>query len=210
MGIDPAADALTLDHELCDARLHGRRLGLTPREFLLLATLVAAPRGVITSERLLEAMWGAPSIGDHHVIEVYVSRLRGKLGETGAHAQIIQTVRGRGYMYVPPDAAAQTVRLAYDRNLILRGVAPDDRPFLGWNPAEVLDTFFMLTNVTRIHSSRRTALAVARLWTALGLETWEGPLSVRRADGSVTHVTADIHVLTSSRRFRGLQATIHL
>lgn len=75
MGIDHGADALTLDHVLGDAHLHGRQLRLTPREFMLLATLVAEPHCVITSERLLEAMWGAPSIGDHHVIEVYISRL---------------------------------------------------------------------------------------------------------------------------------------
>lgn len=204
------AGALRLDHVLGDAHLHGRKLGLTPREFLLLATLVSEPHCVITSERLLEVLWGAPSIGDQHVIEVYISRLRGKLGETGLRAQIIQTVRGRGYMYVPPDPAPQAVRLAYDRNLILREVEPDDRPFLGWNPADVLDTFFLLTSVTSIHSSRRVALAVARLWAALGLDNWQGPLSVRRADGSVTYVTADLHVLTKSRRLLGMEATIYL
>lgn len=113
-------------------------------------------------------------------------------------------------MYVPPDPTQQAVRLAYDRNLILRAVEPDDRSFLGWHPADVLDTFFMLTSVASIHSSRRVALAVARLWAALGLEKWQGPLSVRLADGSVTFVTADLHVLTKSRRFQGMEATIYL
>lgn len=204
------ADALTLDHMRKDAALHGRRLALTPREFLILAALAEQPHHLVSYEQLIQAMWGSTSVDDHHAIEVYVSRLRRKLGETGVDAQIIRTVRGRGYIFEPPDAAPRTVRLSYDRKLILRVVEPDDRPFLGWSPEDVIGTFFMLTSVTRIHSSRRVALAVVRLWAALGLREWNGPLSVRRADGSLTYVTADLRVLTNSGRFRGMQATIHL
>lgn len=210
MGIHHRADGLTLDHLLGEAHLHGRQLGLTPREFLLLATLVAEPHCAISSERLLEAMWGAPSVGDQHVIEVYISRLRGKLGESGARSHIIQTVRGRGYMYVPPDPVPQSVRLVYDRNLILREMEPDDRPFLGWNPAEVLDTFFLLTTFSLIHSNQRAALNLVRLLAAVGFTTWESPTAVRAADESthIAMVTMELHA--RARRFLGMNAIVRL
>lgn len=204
------ADALRLDHVLGDAHLHGRQLGLTPREFLLLAALAEQPHHLVTYEQLVQNMWGSMSVDDRHAIEVYVSRLRRKLGETGVNAQIIQTVRGRGYMYVPPDPAPQAVRLVYDRNLTLREMEPDDRPFLGWNPAEVLDTFFLLTTFSLIHSNQRAALNLVRLLAAVGFTTWESPMAVRAADESthVAMVTMELHA--RARRFLGMNAFVRL
>lgn len=201
---------LRLDAGISEAFLHGRPLALTQREFQLLSVLVAHPNQVVSSERLLEAMWGTATVGDDHPVHVNISRLRGKIERGGGAATMISTVRGRGYVFCPPIPEAAEVRLIYDRHLTLQVVEPNDQPFLGWYPQHVTGTFFMLTSVSTINSSRRVALAIARLWAAVGIHEWNGPMSVRAADGSARLVNAHLYVLSSNRRFRGMRATITL
>lgn len=196
-----------MDVDLHDAFIGDRRLGLTPREFQLLNVLVARRNQVVSTAELLEAMWGTAEVGGDHPIHVYMSRMRGKLS-AGSSAQLIHTIRGRGYLYSPPAAPGTVVRLIYDRRLILRVIDPDDRPFLGWQPNDVIDTFFLLTHVSAINSSNRAALALARLWAAVGMTTWQGPTLVRTADGAVDTVLATLELITRNRRFLGFRATI--
>ncbi|MHB8377419.1 MAG: winged helix-turn-helix domain-containing protein [Dehalococcoidia bacterium] len=78
-----------------EARRGERPMELTPREFELLAALMAHPRSVLSKEALLSRVWGYDFTGDTNVVEVFISHLREKLGD--APLQPIQTVRGVGY-----------------------------------------------------------------------------------------------------------------
>jgi two-component system OmpR family response regulator len=74
----------------------GRAIALQPREFRLLAYFMSHPGQVLTRTMLLEAVWNYQFDPQTNVIDVQVSRLRGKLDAGGARP-LIQTVRGVGY-----------------------------------------------------------------------------------------------------------------
>ena len=88
---------LVLDLDAREAERGGRRLELTPREFDLLAYLLAHAETVLPRERLLTEAWGYPSGVETNVVDVYVGYLRRKL-ERGAAGRLIWTVRGIGYV----------------------------------------------------------------------------------------------------------------
>ncbi|HEY7281329.1 MAG TPA: response regulator transcription factor [Actinomycetota bacterium] len=67
-------------------------VSLATREFLLLRELIANGGSTVSKERLLSAVWGYYFDGASNVVDVYVARLRRKLG-----ADVIVTVRGEGY-----------------------------------------------------------------------------------------------------------------
>ncbi len=84
-----------------EALLDGRRLDLTRREFDLLAYLAARPGAVVTRRELLTEVW-QQAYGDDQTIDVHVSWLRRKLGETAARPRYLHTVRGVGVMLDAP------------------------------------------------------------------------------------------------------------
>jgi DNA-binding response OmpR family regulator len=67
-------------------------VGLTGREAALLAALAQDPGQVVSRELLLSRVWGYHFDPGSNLVEVYVRRLRGKLGPG-----LVTTVRGRGY-----------------------------------------------------------------------------------------------------------------
>ena len=77
-----------------EATCRGRDLGLTAREFDLLAFLVASPGVVFSRETLLQRVWGWDFDGGSRTVDVHVQTLRQKLGDD---ASLIETVRGVGY-----------------------------------------------------------------------------------------------------------------
>ena len=88
---------LTLDTGSRIARRGERPIGLTPREFDLLALLLRHPNQVLPRGRIMDRIWGADFYGDSNVLEVYVGNLRRAL-EAGGEPRLIQTVRGVGYV----------------------------------------------------------------------------------------------------------------
>jgi DNA-binding response OmpR family regulator len=84
----------------------GQPVALTPTEFRLLTALVRHGGQVLSAEQLLEQAWNDPmKIGPDRV-KFSVMRLRRKLGQGSGDAGPIEAVRGFGYRYVPPRAAA--------------------------------------------------------------------------------------------------------
>ena len=75
-------------------RHSGRTQRLTPTEWQLLAFLLAHPSVVHSRVDLAAGAWGPGFAERNSEVEVYVSRLRRKLGPAGA---LLETVRGRGY-----------------------------------------------------------------------------------------------------------------
>jgi DNA-binding response OmpR family regulator len=96
-----AVAGLRVDQARREAVLDGRRLELSRREFDLLAYLAARPGMVVSRQELLTQVW-RQSYGDDQTIDVHVSWLRRKLGETAARPRYLHTVRGVGVMLDEP------------------------------------------------------------------------------------------------------------
>ncbi|NDZ81202.1 response regulator transcription factor [Streptomyces sp. SID10853] len=83
------------------AELDGVRLDLTRREFDLLTFLAGRPGVVVPRKELLAEVW-QQSYGDDQTIDVHLSWLRRKLGETAANPRYLHTLRGVGVKLEPP------------------------------------------------------------------------------------------------------------
>jgi DNA-binding response OmpR family regulator len=93
--------ALEIDREDRSVRVGGAAVDLTTREFNLLLHLAHRAGQVVTRTELLTQVWSTQFDPESNVVEVHISRLRDKLG---AHADLIETVRGRGYRLRLKDA----------------------------------------------------------------------------------------------------------
>ena len=91
---------LVIDEATYTARLRGRPLDLTYKEFELLKYLAQHAGRVFTRAQLLQEVWGYDFFGGTRTVDVHVRRLRAKLG--AEHEQLIGTVRNVGYKFVRP------------------------------------------------------------------------------------------------------------
>ena len=97
---------VTVDEATYTAKLNGRPLDLTYKEFELLKHLAQHPGRVFTRQQLLQEVWGYDYFGGTRTVDVHVRRLRAKLGSE--HETLIGTVRNVGYRFVaPPSDAAK-------------------------------------------------------------------------------------------------------
>ncbi|WP_173153011.1 winged helix-turn-helix transcriptional regulator [Phytohabitans suffuscus] len=94
---------LSIDPETYAAKLKGRPLDLTFKEFELLKFLAQHPGRVFTRDQLLREVWGYDYFGGHRTVDVHVRRLRAKLGSE--YESMIGTVRQVGYKLVLPRRA---------------------------------------------------------------------------------------------------------
>ncbi|MEV5409524.1 response regulator transcription factor [Thermopolyspora sp. NPDC052614] len=93
---------LRLDPRAREATLAGVPLDLSPREFDLLHYLAARQGEVVTKRELLVEVWQVPYGGADKTVDVHLSWLRRKLGETAQEPRYLQTVRGVGVKLVAP------------------------------------------------------------------------------------------------------------
>jgi DNA-binding response OmpR family regulator len=91
---------LTIDESTYTARLQGRSLDLTYKEFELLKFLAQHPGRVFSRSHLVQEVWGYDYFGGTRTVDVHVRRLRAKLGPE--HEVMIGTVRNVGYKFVRP------------------------------------------------------------------------------------------------------------
>lgn len=95
---------LTIDTERRTVTISGESVDLTRKEFDLLAYL-ASRVGVVASKReLLAEVWRQPYGGADKTVDVHLSVLRRKLGETAAEPRYIRTIHGVGVKLVDPDS----------------------------------------------------------------------------------------------------------
>jgi DNA-binding response OmpR family regulator len=94
--------ALRIDVAAREAHFEGAPLRLSRREFNLLAYLAARAGRVVSRRELLTEVWQAPYGGDDQTIDVHISWLRRKLGETAAAPCYLHTVRGVGVKLAAP------------------------------------------------------------------------------------------------------------
>ncbi len=93
---------LVIDGAAREATLDGEPLELSPKEFDLLRYLAEHAGEVVSKRQLLAEVWRQPYGGSEKTVDVHLSWLRKKLGESAAESRYLQTVRGVGVKMVAP------------------------------------------------------------------------------------------------------------
>jgi DNA-binding response OmpR family regulator len=95
------AGDVELDLDARKARVAGRELELTSREYDLLTFFVTHPDRVHSREQLMEAVWGSRYLGTARTVDNFVARLRAHIGDDAEQPRHLETVRGIGYRFNP-------------------------------------------------------------------------------------------------------------
>ncbi|MFF4419048.1 response regulator transcription factor [Streptosporangium sp. NPDC001559] len=93
---------LRIDPRSRHVTLAGRPLDLRPKEFDLLCYLAARPDQVVSKRELMTQVWQLPYGGADKTVDVHLSWLRNKLGESAQQPRYIRAVRGVGVKLVDP------------------------------------------------------------------------------------------------------------
>jgi DNA-binding response OmpR family regulator len=116
---------LVVNEATYSARMNGRSLDLTFKEFELLKFLAQHPGRVFTRAQLLQEVWGYDYFGGTRTVDVHVRRLRAKLG--AENEALIGTVRNVGYRFVPGKSGGMRADdQAIDRSGDDEADVPDD------------------------------------------------------------------------------------
>jgi DNA-binding response OmpR family regulator len=94
---------LVINQRQREVKLDGVPIRLTRREFDVLAYLAGRVGQVVSRRELLSQVWQQDRIGEEQTIDVHISWLRRKLGETAALPRFLHTVRGVGVKLVEPE-----------------------------------------------------------------------------------------------------------
>jgi DNA-binding response OmpR family regulator len=98
--------SLSIDARSREVTVDGAPVDLTRKEFDLLFALSRRAGAVVTKRELLAEVWGLPWGGGDRTVDVHLSWLRRKLGETAAAPRFLHSVRGVGVKLAPPDPGA--------------------------------------------------------------------------------------------------------
>ncbi len=90
---------LQLYKESGDAKLKGREITLTKKEFDVLYLMASQPDTVFSKNELFDRVWGYDSLGDTSTLTVHINRLRDKFKEIDPENDYIKTIWGRGYRF---------------------------------------------------------------------------------------------------------------
>ncbi len=82
--------------------MDGTHVSLSPTEFMLMHALASSPEQPVSPVELMERCWIHGSKPADNAVDVAIFRLRKKLNRAGSGKELIRTVRGSGYMFVPP------------------------------------------------------------------------------------------------------------
>jgi DNA-binding response OmpR family regulator len=94
---------LVIDVAAREARLGGEPIDLSPKEFDVLRFLAERVGEVVSKRELLAEVWRQPYGGSEKTVDVHISWLRKKLGESAAESRYLQTVFGVGVKLVAPE-----------------------------------------------------------------------------------------------------------
>jgi DNA-binding response OmpR family regulator len=93
------SDDIAVDTAARRAWQADRELGLSTKEFDLLAELVRGAGTVVRREQLIDKVWGNDFVGSTKTLDVHMAWLRRKLGDDATAPRYITTVRGIGYRF---------------------------------------------------------------------------------------------------------------
>jgi len=100
---------LVVDERTRTVTLAGDRVDLARKEFDLLLALAQRPGEVVTKRELLADVWQQAYGGSDRTVDVHLSWLRRKLGESAAEPRYLLSVRGVGVRLVDPEAGPEDV-----------------------------------------------------------------------------------------------------
>ena len=95
------SSGVVIDESSYSAKVHGKPLDLTYKEFELLKFLAQHPGRVFSRDQLLSEVWGYDYFGGSRTVDVHIRRLRAKLGDLEG---LISSVRNVGYRFNPTDS----------------------------------------------------------------------------------------------------------
>jgi DNA-binding response OmpR family regulator len=101
---------VTIDYAHHIVKRGGQEIALTPIEYRLLAYLSKHVGRIVTQDQLLESVWGTSYLGESHLLQVNINRLRHKLEIDPAHPRYILTKAGVGYLLSPQSSLTTTVK----------------------------------------------------------------------------------------------------
>jgi DNA-binding response OmpR family regulator len=101
---------ISIDEDSYTAKIKGRTLDLTFKEFELLKYLAQHPGRVFSRSQLLQEIWGYDYFGGTRTVDVHIRRLRSKLGPE--FESVIDTVRNVGYRFASTDASSNSKNTA--------------------------------------------------------------------------------------------------
>ncbi|MBO0783631.1 MAG: response regulator transcription factor, partial [Ktedonobacteraceae bacterium] len=93
---------LTIDFAQRSVTRDGQAISLTPIEYRLFSYLAHNVGRVMTQDLLLEHVWGAEYVGESHMLQVNINRLRRKLEADPTHPRYLLTKVGIGYLLTAP------------------------------------------------------------------------------------------------------------
>ena len=88
---------LMVDFKNRRVTVEGREIDLTATEYNLITFLAHNADRVVTLDQLLKKIWGEAYMGETHILQVHIARLRKKLGDDPKNPRYIQTKSGVGY-----------------------------------------------------------------------------------------------------------------
>jgi two-component system response regulator BaeR len=96
---------LRLDLPRWQALWQGRDLGLTAIEFRLFKRMADQPGRIFTREQLMDAMHGDDRVDADRTVDSHIKKIRRKIAEAAPGTELIRSVYGIGYKYVPQEQA---------------------------------------------------------------------------------------------------------
>src|SRR5499427_1754990 len=93
-----ATGNLVIDYSQHIVLLNGHEIALTPTEYRIIAYLAQNAGRVVTQDLLLEHVWGPEYLGESHMLQVNINRLRRKLEVDATQPRYILTKVGVGYL----------------------------------------------------------------------------------------------------------------
>ena len=94
---------LVVDTAARRARVDGRELALSRKEFDLLSELARHAGAVVTREQLMARVWDENWFGSTKTLDVHMGWLRRKLGDDASTPRYLHTIRGVGYRLAAPE-----------------------------------------------------------------------------------------------------------
>ena len=92
-----------INFEMLIATRAGESIKLSTREFELLCYLAQNPGRVLSRQAILNRVWGMDYFGTDRTVDNFITRLRQKIEPNPGKPRYIQTIRGRGYRFVPAE-----------------------------------------------------------------------------------------------------------
>ena len=199
---------LVIDLDAWEVRLRGNVVDLTKTEFEILAALASRPRRVVAEDELTRLIWGDSWFGDDGNLAVHISKLRAKLGESGANPGYLRTVRGVGYRFDPRvELVVEGVSETYQRlrqrsdsveamvtlDLVIVEVDTQLPDVLGRPPGELVGRVVPFISDEALRDPEVARQLVESL-VSRGVTSWSGTRSLPHADGHVVSAEFATHV----------------